>query len=64
MFHQGIQPGNLFIAEFYGDFFKGLFYLFGMFCNLYILHKCFYIYKRQEADFNFSSKINFFNFEL
>jgi len=54
MFNKGIRPGNLFLADFYGDFYLGVFYFLGFLVNIYILIKIYYIIYRKEADFVFT----------
>ena len=59
MCHQGIRgsrPNNIFLADYYGDFYLGVIYLFGLITILYILHKLYYILKRKEADFTFTGE--------
>ena len=54
IFHEGVRPGNLFVIEFYGDFYLGVFYALGFITNIYIIIKIYYIINRKEADFVFT----------
>ena len=56
MFHQGVRPENLFLADFYGDFYLGVFYFVGFLANIYIIIKIYHIVYRKEADFVFTGK--------
>jgi len=54
MFHQSRRPGNLFLVDYYGDFYLGIFYLLGFIVNIFIIMKIYHIIYRKEADFVFT----------
>lgn len=57
LFHKENRPENLFVHDYYGDFYLGVFYLVGLIMNLYIFLKIYQIVYRKEADFIFSGML-------